>query len=61
MESLEEEDPDLLADYLRPDTIAFVEWPSHGETAIGALGRIVARVMIEHAGGDNRVIRIESP
>ena len=25
--SLADEDPDLLADYLGPETIAFVEWP----------------------------------
>ena len=25
---LRNEDPDLLDDYLRPDTIAFVEWPA---------------------------------
>jgi tRNA threonylcarbamoyladenosine biosynthesis protein TsaE len=53
------EDPDLLADYIRPDTIAFVEWPSHGEGAVAALGRIAARVRIEHAGGDRRLVRTE--
>jgi tRNA threonylcarbamoyladenosine biosynthesis protein TsaE len=59
VENLESEDPDLLADYLRADTIAFVEWSSRGELAIAALGRIAARVAIEHAGGDNRTVRIE--
>ncbi len=58
VESLEDEDPDLLSDYVRPDTIAFVEWPSHGEAAVGALGRIAARVQIEHAGGDERLVTI---
>lgn len=61
VESLEDEDPDLLTDYVRPDTIAFVEWPSHGEDAIGALGRVVARVQIEHAGADERLITIRRP
>src|ERR1035437_6320344 len=28
-----DQDPDLLADYLRPDTISFVEWPSRGAEA----------------------------
>jgi tRNA threonylcarbamoyladenosine biosynthesis protein TsaE len=56
--NLDDEDPDLLADYVRPDTIAFVEWPSHGEGALDALGRVVARVHIEHAGGDERLITI---
>jgi tRNA threonylcarbamoyladenosine biosynthesis protein TsaE len=57
--SLEDEDPDLLADYLMPDTIAFVEWPSRAEEAVAGLGRIAARVVIEHAGGDCRRIAIE--
>jgi tRNA threonylcarbamoyladenosine biosynthesis protein TsaE len=52
------EDPDLLADYLGPDTIAFVEWPEVGEEALTGLGRIAARVVIEHAGGDRRELRI---
>ena len=59
IEDLEAEDPDLLADYLREDTIAFVEWPSRGEPTIAASGRVVARVEIELAGGDDRVVRIE--
>ena len=60
IESLGDEDPDLLAEYVRPDTIAFVEWPSHGEDEVGALGRVVASVSIEHAGGDDRLITIRS-
>ena len=59
LDSLEAEDPDLLADYLRPDTIAFVEWPSDGESMVAGFGRIVARVSIEHAGADNRLVIIE--
>jgi tRNA threonylcarbamoyladenosine biosynthesis protein TsaE len=57
--SLEDEDPDLLADYLRPDTIAFVEWPSRGAAVVAALGRIAARVVIEHGGGDRRRIAVK--
>jgi tRNA threonylcarbamoyladenosine biosynthesis protein TsaE len=53
------EDPELLADYLAPDTIAFVEWPSHGEREVASLGRVTTRVLIEHAGGDRRAITIE--
>lgn len=53
------EDPDLLADYLRPDTIAFVEWPQGAEQTLAALARIARRVRLAHAGGDNRVIEIE--
>jgi tRNA threonylcarbamoyladenosine biosynthesis protein TsaE len=56
---LSAEDPDLLADYLGPDTITFVEWPSQGEAEIASIGRVAARVGIEHAGGDRRTIEID--
>lgn len=56
--SLAEEDPDLLADYLTPDAISFVEWPQDEEGAIAGLGRIAARVRLEHAGGDARLVEI---
>jgi hypothetical protein len=36
-----------------------VEWPSHGESEIAALGRIAVRVRIEHRGADVRTITIE--
>ena len=52
------EDPDLLADYVRPDTITFVEWPQGGEQTLADLGRIAAVVRLEHAGGDNRIVKI---
>src|SRR3954452_8138949 len=54
--SLAGEDPALLDDYLTPERIAFVEWP--GE-ATGAMDGVVARVAIEHLGGDRRRIEIE--
>lgn len=53
------EDPALLADYLGPDTIAFVEWPQGGERALGELARIARRVRLAHAGGDRRKVEIE--
>src|SRR5437588_4403138 len=53
------EDPDLLADYVAPNMITFVEWPARGGAEVAALGRIAARVRIEHAGGDRRAITIE--
>jgi tRNA threonylcarbamoyladenosine biosynthesis protein TsaE len=53
------EDPDLLADYLRPDTIAFVEWARGAEAAIAGFGQIAARVRIEHRGGDRRLVEID--
>jgi tRNA threonylcarbamoyladenosine biosynthesis protein TsaE len=56
---LSAEDPDLLADYVRPDTITFVEWPSQGEPELAATSQVVARVRIEHVGGDRRMIEID--
>src|SRR5512135_1695936 len=38
--SLSDEDPELLADYLGPDAIAFVEWPEGEERELSALARI---------------------
>ena len=56
--SLAGEDPDLLADYVGPDTIAFVEWPAAGEQDLAQLGHVAARVLLEHAGGDDRQVVI---
>jgi tRNA threonylcarbamoyladenosine biosynthesis protein TsaE len=52
---LDGEDPALLADYLAPERIAFVEWP---EVAEGALGEIAAEVRLRHLGGDAREVEI---
>lgn len=57
--SLRHEDPDLLADYVRADTIAFVEWATQDEPGVAALGRVAARVTIEHAGGDRRIVKVD--
>lgn len=53
---LEEEDPDLLADYLGPGRIAFVEWPKEG---VGDLAGARLRVTLSHGGGDRRRIDVE--
>ena len=58
---LASEDPDLLADYIGPDRIAFVEWPENATATIAGLSHVAARVVIEHAGGDRRVVTIEVP
>ena len=55
---LSDEDPELLADYLGPDTIAFVEWPAAGEREIAGMARIARRVSIAHGGGDRREVAI---
>jgi tRNA threonylcarbamoyladenosine biosynthesis protein TsaE len=54
------EDPDLLADYIGPDRVAFVEWPSGAVAWIAGLAHVAARVLIEHAGGDARTVTIEA-
>jgi tRNA threonylcarbamoyladenosine biosynthesis protein TsaE len=56
LDSLAGEDPALLDDYLTPDRIGFVEWPAAGEAGIE---RVAARVRIEHAGGDRRVLEVK--
>lgn len=58
--SLADEDPELLADYLGPDTIAFVEWPQDAEDELAALGHLVRHVRLVHAGGDRRTIEMRA-
>jgi tRNA threonylcarbamoyladenosine biosynthesis protein TsaE len=53
--SLAGEDPALLDDYLTPERFGFVEWPAVAEPA---LERVVARVLLEHGGGDRRRITV---
>ena len=55
LRSLDEEDPALLDDYLRPDSVAFIEWSAPAEPHLQ--GRIL-RVSLRHAGGDRREIEI---
>ncbi len=58
LQSLEGEDPALLDDYLGPDGVAFVEWPAAGAAR---LGRPAFEIRLEHGGGDERTIEIDSP
>jgi tRNA threonylcarbamoyladenosine biosynthesis protein TsaE len=53
---LEHEDPALLADYLGPGRIAFVEWPQDGE---GELACARLRVTLSHRGGDRRRVEVD--
>ncbi len=53
---LEHEDPALLADYLGPGRIAFVEWPQDGEAEL-ACARL--RVTLSHRGGDRRRVEVD--
>ena len=56
LESLEDEDPALLEDYLRPDGVAFVEWPGAGESR---LGRPALELRLAHVSEERRRIEVE--
>lgn len=58
LSSLDGEAPDLLADYLRADTISFVEWPEAGKANLAAFAPVATRVRLEHAGGEQRVVEL---
>jgi tRNA threonylcarbamoyladenosine biosynthesis protein TsaE len=55
---LDREEPDLLADYLGPDRIAFVEWPQRGAPELSVPCVIVT---IAHGGGDERRVEVCEP
>ena len=59
IDRLNAEEPGLLADYLGPDAIGFIEWPGVSEAEVSALARVAAFVRIAHAGGDRRIVEIE--
>jgi tRNA threonylcarbamoyladenosine biosynthesis protein TsaE len=54
--NLSDEDPGLLADYLGPGRIAFVEWPLEDEHELAG-ARV--RVTLTHLGGDRRRVDVE--
>jgi tRNA threonylcarbamoyladenosine biosynthesis protein TsaE len=56
--ALADEEPELLADYLGPEAIGFVEWPGGEEGTIAEFAPIAARVKLAHAGGDRRTVEI---
>jgi tRNA threonylcarbamoyladenosine biosynthesis protein TsaE len=53
---LQAEDPGLLADYLGPGRIAFVEWPLEHESELAGARMLVT---LSHGGEDRRRIEIE--
>jgi tRNA threonylcarbamoyladenosine biosynthesis protein TsaE len=53
---LEGEDPALLDDYLRADSVAFVEWPAAGA---GRFGRPALVVRMAHLGEGRRVVEVD--
>jgi tRNA threonylcarbamoyladenosine biosynthesis protein TsaE len=56
LDDLQSEDPALLADYLTPERVAFVEWPGAGLPWIDR-ERVVLELELIHAGGDRRHVR----
>ena len=52
--SLEDEEPELLADYVNGDHVAFVEWPEAAGAGLDAR----VHVRLAHAGGDAREIEV---
>lgn len=58
LDSLDAEDPALLADYVTPEAIAFVEWPEVGEGELAA--RATHEVVLRHAGADDREVEVRA-
>ncbi len=56
LQTLEGEDPALLEDYLRPQGVAFVEWPAAGESR---LGRPALEVRLAHEDEARRRIEVD--
>lgn len=56
LQTLEDEDPALLDDYLGPDGVAFVEWPAAGS---GRLGRPALEVRLSHRHEERRRIEVD--
>lgn len=52
---LEQEEPELLADYLGPGRIAFVEWPEQGARELPGARLLVT---LSHDGGDRRRVDV---
>lgn len=56
LDTLENEDPALLDDYLTPDSVAFIEWPDVARAAVEP-ERIALHVRLAHLGADRRRVR----
>jgi tRNA threonylcarbamoyladenosine biosynthesis protein TsaE len=55
LEDLGGEDPALLADYLTPDRVTFIEWPGAGRAQVEP-DRVVCDLVMSHLGGDRRAL-----
>ncbi len=58
IESIEDEDPGLLAGYLDPGGIVFAEWPGAGAEELIRNANRVRRIEIRHLDRDRRSIAI---
>jgi len=56
LQTLEGEDTALLEDYLRPEGVAFVEWPAAGS---GRIDRPALEVRLAHLDEERRRVEIE--
>jgi tRNA threonylcarbamoyladenosine biosynthesis protein TsaE len=56
LQTLEGEDPGLLEDYLRPEGVAFVEWPAAGS---GRIDLPALEIRLAHVGEERRRIEVE--
>jgi tRNA threonylcarbamoyladenosine biosynthesis protein TsaE len=57
LEQLDREDPALIDDYLDGETVSLIEWP---ESVATGLEGVRVRIVIRHAGGDQREIELDS-
>jgi tRNA threonylcarbamoyladenosine biosynthesis protein TsaE len=58
IESIEDEDPGLLSEYLDPRGIVFAEWPGAGAGELIRRARRIRRIEIAHLDRDSRSISI---
>ena len=56
LDDLGAEDPALLADYLTPERVGFVEWPGAAGSRVDR-ERVVLEVRLDHEGRDTRRLR----
>ncbi|HEU5104901.1 MAG TPA: tRNA (adenosine(37)-N6)-threonylcarbamoyltransferase complex ATPase subunit type 1 TsaE [Solirubrobacterales bacterium] len=56
LQTLEGEDPALLDDYLRPEGVAFVEWPGAGS---GQLEQPTLEVRLSHLAEERRRLELD--
>lgn len=61
IETIEDEDPGLLAEYLDPRGVVFAEWPGGGSDELTRRAHRFRTVSIEHLDRDRRKISIGPP